>query len=116
MTGPEAIDTLPGSVRIGSLDYAIEIVRDSWAEGCPWGECDYSTLTIRVKRDQPSSVFACDTVMHEFMHAIYRERIEDEAGEERIVTAMSQGWTGLFRDNPWLPGWVAVAVRDPSIS
>ena len=56
----------------------------------------------------PSPVKAADTLLHEAGHAIYATyALADEDKEERIVAVFATAWAQVFRDNPWLLGWLA---------
>lgn len=106
------IDQLPATVRIGPFDFGLE----KWplleaTAASRWGECDKALLKIRVQERFPTNHKAVDTLLHEICHAIYWAfNIMDEDGEERTVQAMSTGWTSVFRDNPWLSGWIKEAL------
>ena len=112
MTGEEAIDALPSSIRVGPFDFKIE----RWtaiecADNRRWGECSCLMQTIRIQRSMPSATKAVDTFLHEVLHAIYFAwGIEDEDKEERTVAAIATAWTQIFRDNPWLIRWIGEAT------
>jgi hypothetical protein len=106
------VDALPDMIRIGPFDFAIEKMetRDSWSRGI-YGQCSTILQTIAIVRHMPSRHKAVDTLLHEILHALWWERdIEDADKEERTVACLGTALTALYRDNPWLVGWIKRGV------
>ena len=86
------------AVKIGRRSYKIK------HEYLPqdYGRVDLAKGIIRIDDPQPPFVVA-DATLHEILHAVWAERgLPDRAREERTVTALAQGLTAVFRDNPGL--------------
>jgi hypothetical protein len=111
MTGPDAIDLLPDSIRIGAFDFAI--VRWTHHEATDnqrWGEFSSIMQRICIQRDMPTVFKAVDTFLHEVTHGLFwTAGLKDDDKEERIVTALGAGWMQIHRDNPWLALWLTQA-------
>jgi len=67
------------------------------------GLCDCTKLEIHiVSGDLPRDVIR-NTLIHEILHAIYREYdISDEDDEETTVTRLANGLCQVSLDNPWI--------------
>jgi hypothetical protein len=113
LTVEEALDALPGSIRVGPFDYAIERMnpREAAARDV-YGLCSNAEYKISISPMIGSAVKLVDTFLHEVGHAIYNYRhLEDEDKQERVVGNFSVGFTAVFRDNPWLLTWLADCLR-----
>lgn len=112
MTGAEAVARLPSSIRIGPYDYALERLSDSEADRhMRWGDCWPGRYVIRIAPLIPTAAKAVNTLVHEALHAIFDAmNIEDGDKEERLVTAIGNGLSMLYRDNPWLMAWIAESL------
>lgn len=109
--GQAFVDALPDSVKVGPFVYAIRKL-DRLSDEDNWGECDSGTLTISLKRAQPSPVFALDSLMHEVGHAIWKLfALGDENKEETAVAALATGWVMVLTDNPALAKCLYDATR-----
>lgn len=54
-----------------------------------------------------------DATLHEILHAIWAERrLPNRTREERAVTALAQGLTTVFRDNPGLLTYIDKLVKE----
>lgn len=111
--GRAAVDALSDSIRVAGFDLRIEKwTHQQAASMARYGEFSSIEQTIRIQNDMPSRFKAVDTVMHEISHAIFwAYGIEDGDKEERVVSVLGTAWMALHRDNPWLAGWVTVALN-----
>lgn len=65
-----------------------------------YGRVNLDRRVIHIDDPQPPFVVA-DATLHEILHAIWAERrLPDRPTEERAVTALAQGLSTVFRDNP----------------
>jgi hypothetical protein len=107
------IDALPETVRIGSHDYAL--VRMPALETSSknrWGECSHIEATIRISEAFPTPTKLIETFLHEMLHGLwFTHSVYDEDREEQTCDKVAKGLTCLFRDNPWLAGWIAGALK-----
>lgn len=77
-----------------------------------YGRVDLDKGVIRIDDPQPPLVVA-DTILHEILHAIWAERrLPNRTREERAVTALAQGLTTVFRDNPGLLTYIDKLVKE----
>ena len=77
-----------------------------------WGSCALHSFKINVQDSLPSSVKAADTFIHEVGHAVWwMMGLEDADKQERIIGNMAMGWVMVYRDNPWLLGWIADCLK-----
>lgn len=113
VTGIEAIDSLPPSIRVGPFDYRIEVWTAMQAAGeRKFGACSTCEQKISIQRDMPTAVKAADTLLHEALHAIFWVyNIQDEDKEERSVGILAVALVALHRDNPWLAGWISDCTK-----
>jgi len=71
-----------------------------------YGRVNLDRGVIRID-DPQSPGIVVDTVLHELFHAIWADfRLPDRTTEERAVTALAQGLTAVFRDNPGLATYI----------
>jgi len=99
---------IPEQVKVGAFDYSIDEEEPSSMEGLDGHLVGYR---IRVARGQ-SPLPLADTVLHEVMHAIWRDRcLEDGDAEERTVGALTTGLVGVLRDNPDFVKWLVQQVK-----
>lgn len=105
------IKKLPSTLRVGAFDFKIEIwASTSAAANNRFGEFSAVEQTIRISEDIATRHKVAHTFIHEALHAAYWVYgVDDGDKEERIVSALSVGIVALFRDNPWLPGWIESA-------
>ena len=114
MTGAEAVAKLADSVRVGCYDFRIE-KWDSHAANASrrYGEFSSIEQVIRIDRNLISRIKAVDTFLHEVSHAIYwTYGIDDSDKEERVCGTLGIAWTQVYRDNRWLPFWIAEVLCD----
>jgi hypothetical protein len=108
-TGRQAIEALPGKLRVGPFDFRIEKLTALRAMGkdC-FGEFSSCEGYVALQLDMPSTIKAADTLLHEAGHAIYSTyALAEDDKEERTVAAFATAWAQVFRDNPWLLAWLA---------
>lgn len=91
---------LPGSIRIGGLDYKVVEVKDL-RDGHTGlnGHILYNDCEIRVEQEMLPQV-QWVTVWHEVLHGIL-----EHAGvkhNEQTILALGYGVAQVLRDNPWL--------------
>src|SRR5262245_53462517 len=96
LVGSNMVDVfagLPRSLKIGPYRYRVE-TKVMISDDGQSGECSPQDLTITLKAEQPSALWALDTVLHEINHAIcHLFALSDGADEERIVSILASGWT-----------------------
>lgn len=101
------VPPLPPSIRVGPFDWTIEVWPSALACAANhYGECDSVNQIIRLRMDVPSAHVA-ETFLHEMLHAMWFTGRCADGEEEKIVGIMSMQWLQVFRDNPWLPTWIA---------
>jgi len=107
------VKALPATVRIGPHDYAIRTWDPLQAESHKrFAEIDHLCLVISLSELHASPTQFLDSLLHEMLHGVWRHGdLDKESPEERAVGVLSTGLVGLFRDNPWLTGWIASAVK-----
>jgi hypothetical protein len=103
-------DCLPESVRIGPHEYRIDRQSVFNGEGM-LGTLDYKESAIRLK-PHPTPSTLVDTLLHECVHAMWWQAgLERTGDKEPVAQMLGAGLTALFRDNPWLAGWISGAVQ-----
>lgn len=112
----ELVERLPDFIRVGPFDFAILRMDSIRAQeehkfgffSAPGGE-----IAIQAEFAHPTK--AADTLVHEISHAIFwAYGIEDGDKEERIVSVTASAWCQVYRDNPWLLGWLSEALTGPT--
>jgi hypothetical protein len=113
LTGEQAVERLPTSIRIGPFDYKVDRLTDLEVSRLDrWGDCWPGQFVIRIAPSIPSAVKVADAMLHEIMHAMFNAfHVENGDSQERIVTALGTGWTQVYRDNPWLLDWLKECLR-----
>lgn len=113
-SGSLATAALPSTIRIGAFDWKIDLWDANQAAGQQrWGEASTTEMRISVLGDMPSPRRALDVFMHEVSHAILTTfHVDSEnVSIESVCCAFGSGLTMLFRDNPWLPGWLEACAH-----
>jgi hypothetical protein len=108
----QLVKRIPKAIRIGPHDVAIEWMtkRESDAED-KWGYWARGEMKIGLVSEWPNASKFADTLLHEIEHALWTfAALTGEDGEERIVSVVSAGRVQVFRDNPWLLGWLKDAL------
>jgi hypothetical protein len=110
----DVFNLFPPAIKVGPFRYVVEVLEEISKEddgGAAWGDSD--ALVIRLKREQPSTAFALDTVLHEVGHAIAGAfALGDKSDEERAVSVFATGWTMVLQENPPLADWIWRALRN----
>ena len=109
MIDPGAFNDLPAHVRVGAYDIAIvlELNPKGEKDDPVFGLWDDAQQRIVIEMALPSRMRAANTVIHEINHAIFTAcALGERDGEERICTAMANGWCQVMRDNPTLLSWL----------
>lgn len=99
---------LPDSVRVAGFDFTIERRHVFESQSLnQWGSFSSIEQKIYIQEVMPSCAKLIDTFWHEISHAIeWAYGIEDGDKEERRVSIYGTAIMTLFRDNPWLAGWL----------
>src|SRR5688572_7820069 len=100
---------LPKRLQVGYLTYAVE----QWAKSPPdqCGECDNNWGIIKVDV-QYGPQRTAEILLHEVLHAIYRNgAIEAGDEEERVVTILANQLSQIWRDNPELVTFLSESLR-----
>ena len=107
------IKRLPAVVRVGPHDYQIVVMTRIEAEQKNiYGHHSPLEGVIRISPTFPAPTRAVATFLHECLHAIHDwGDLQDGDKEEHLIDVLATGLTGLFRDNPWLLGWVGEAMK-----
>jgi hypothetical protein len=113
MTPAKLVQSLPDSIRVGPYDIALEAMTPSQQHTVDaTGYFAYAELKIGFEAYPASKAYAADTLLHEVSHAIYWVYgIKSEDDEERTVSTLSTGWVQVYKDNPWLAGWLKKALQ-----
>ena len=97
-------------VRIGYIDFAIHPFPDGFAAN-PDGKTDFTRQIIYVDDVLSPEAKAC-TLLHEILHAVWAlHALSDDDKEERIVTALGNGLSQVFRDNPELVTFIKKGLK-----
>lgn len=109
--------TLPDSIRVGYLNYAVETYHPISATAhAKHGEHSPLEQKIRLHEDQTPQQMA-NTIIHEVLHAIFyqsgiRNVAPEHIGEELIVDSLSNGLCQVFQDNPKLLEYIMLQLGD----
>lgn len=98
----------PDVVRIGFLDYTVQRVAGLFAADADGryaryhGRVHFGEQLIEIERDaSPERQWA--TLWHEITHVLLEQAgIEEQAGQEQIVTVLGYGIPAVLQANPWL--------------
>lgn len=96
---------IPHKVRIGGVDYAVEIGTDPVivdGKQC-FGSIEYASHKILIDKTLGDHAQHSCTLLHEIFHGIVHDRMIDfgeGADEETIVEALSRGMYQVLADNP----------------
>lgn len=94
---------LPETLLIGHQVYRVEPKTTEWMmDSSRYGHCDYITSTIAIVTQGLGNAHIINTLIHETLHALFREYNLPQEHEEHIVTCLANGLTQMFRDNPEL--------------
>lgn len=109
------IPKLPPRVKVGWRTYDIvELLETESHQERRYGDTRHLMNMIRVQTKGCDSRQTAHTLLHEIMHAIcYIFGIADEDKEERVVSAMSDGMTTVWRDNPEVMAYIHHHLLNP---
>ena len=85
---------IPNTVKVGAFVWQIKFV-EMFEDKNTYGECEKTTLCIKIKRGMPDDVTA-ETLLHELIHAV------NYGYEEEVVHTTSVLLFTTFRENPAL--------------
>lgn len=93
---------LPKEARIGHATYSILEKDAKWYEDTDgkFGHCDFRNLEIAVVTADLPQTQIINTVVHEYLHALFREYSLVSEQEEQIVTCLANGLCQISKDNP----------------
>lgn len=105
---------LPETIRIGAYD--ISLILEMHPKGekgdAVFGLWADSEHKIVLAMDQPGRIRAANTLIHEINHAIFSAcGMSDRESEERVCTALANGWCQVWRDNPKLMAWISATFE-----
>lgn len=105
------VTPLPEMLRIGFKDFRVEQWDTSDAAGANrMGECCHLASRIRVDTVHGDTQTA-NTFIHEVLHACWKHaELDDEDKEERVVSALANQLTQVFRDNPQFTDYLKTAL------
>lgn len=90
---------LPKSVRVGSADYELKLVKGLGARDGVWGLIEYGTQIISLEPEISPSKMR-EIFAHEVLHGMFHEAgLRNVEDEEEIVTALGPVLAMLLRDN-----------------
>lgn len=89
------------TMTIGHQVYTIELKDKEWFRDAErFGHCDFLRSTIAVCNEAMNEAHIINTLIHEVLHALFREYNLPPDHEEHIVTCLANGLTQTLRDNP----------------
>jgi hypothetical protein len=111
ITVDDLLEELPGHIRVGPYDIAIEIW-DKFDQVSRGADAEFSGGLERIAIGSVASrMRLADVFIHEVTHAVFwAYDINPSDGEERIVTALGTAWAQIYRDNHWLMDWIRRGV------
>ena len=87
-------------IKIGYLDYTLEHKRQEEMGGfLGLHERSGVQATIQVGSETQKGSELVNTVIHEMLHGVWDEYVLPKDDEERMVSILANGITGLMRDN-----------------
>ncbi len=88
-------------VKIGAQVYALSRKEKVYQDGSEvMGLCHKNISVIEYGSQYPEEVLA-DTVLHEVLHAVWHNYLDEpQAEEEKAVTMLAHGLIQVIRDNP----------------
>lgn len=105
--------SLPESVRVGAVNYAVEFVDNLRKDNDLYGQCIYAETRIRIAADTTAER-QIQTFFHELTHAIANEAGEHEINEnEAFIERFSNILTQVAIDNDWLTKGILKAKEEP---
>lgn len=98
---------LPKTIRIGPMDYRVQVVKNLKHRGKDIdGQVNNYLCLIRLEANLGLPV-QVQTLWHEIIHAIgYQGRMNSlEFGDEKLVDPLAYALMQVVRDNPFLSKW-----------
>jgi len=91
-------------IKVGGANYALIQHDVNWThEHEIFGKCDSNNLQIHVATVGVPRDVVRNTLIHEILHALYREyNLHDDSDEEETVTRLANGLCQVTLDNPWI--------------
>ena len=102
----------PRKVKVGYRDFTVTArsvveMNEERALGLTFKDRALIDLDETLDRQQMA-----ETLLHETLHAIWHVQcLPGKAGEEQVVTALSKGLAGVFRDNPEAIKWILAGLK-----
>lgn len=92
---------IPQKIRIGSVDYEVQLTKDNLVCQCKecYGFIDYDHHTIKINERLQDEQGQEQTFLHEMLHGIIRERNLTVENEELVVEEIALGLHQIIRDN-----------------
>jgi hypothetical protein len=91
----------PDSLKIGHQLYKIIQKDAEWfVDAERFGHCDFKKAIIAVAVEDLNPNHIGNTLLHETLHALWREYNLPTETEEHIVTCLANGLTQMASDNP----------------
>jgi hypothetical protein len=91
---------IPGSIRVGGLDYQIECSEEASKElrsNGNWGEHNGWLQRIRLRKEL-SSQAQSQVFLHEIIHAISDIYLNGKLNDDDMVDPLAQGLTQVFEE------------------
>lgn len=105
------IKPLPSPLVIGHVDYVVSpMSRHDGASLEALGVIEWESERIRI-RDELSPARTAEILLHEILHACWRNVSLQGDVEENAVSVLGENLTQVFRDNPHLLKWLAGTLK-----
>jgi hypothetical protein len=105
-------EMIPAHIKVGAYRYKVVQRGDLWQRANEvYGQFHSTDQTIDLVVEGVSDVLILDTLTHEILHAIWWSvGLHDSDPEERVVTALATGYTGVLADNPDYVDYIQVVT------
>ena len=110
---------LPDKIRIGYQDVVIDREKASFSKPTDsYGEYDHRKNSIIIQSEL-SNIDEANTLIHEILHGISYinsltvsgQPLDTENKEEVVINQITNGLIQVFRDNPWLMGYLKEKIK-----
>ena len=104
---------MPNKIMIGGLKWDLKEelnLRHSELDKAAWGQCSYKDQTLKVEKNLKEDNRAA-VLLHELLHAIWSHQNLPSKEEEKCVTGLASELTAVFRSNPKLLKYLAIALK-----
>ena len=92
---------LPDTLVIGHQTFTLKVKDKEWMRDAErYGHCDVIDASMSIVTEGLSPNAIINTLIHETLHAIWKEYALPTEPEEHVVTCLANGLTALIRDNP----------------